>query len=458
MSELHVIILAAGQGTRMRSSLPKVLHPVAGRPMLAHVIEAARRLQPASVHVVHGHGGDAVREAIGGDGLLWVEQREQLGTGHAVEQAMPGVPDSGKVLVLCGDVPLIRAETLEGAVRSASADTLALVSVVLTDPAGYGRVVRGADGGVKGIVEHRDATPEQLQIVECNTGILAGGAARLRGWLAALERDNTQGELYLTDVIAMAVSDGVSVETVAAADAHEVLGVNDRAQLAEVERVFQRREAARLMRDGASLADPARVDVRGVVTVGRDVWLDVNVVLEGEVALGDGARIGPNVLLRDCLIASGAEVLANSVVEGAEVGSGARVGPFARLRPGARLAEGVHVGNFVEVKNTTLGPGSKANHLSYLGDTDVGRDVNVGAGTITCNYDGAAKHRTVIGDRAFIGSGVELVAPVTVHADATVGAGSTISRDAPEGELTLSRVRQTTVRGWRRPRKKPDPD
>jgi bifunctional UDP-N-acetylglucosamine pyrophosphorylase/glucosamine-1-phosphate N-acetyltransferase len=457
MSELHVIILAAGQGTRMRSCLPKVLHPVAGRPMLAHVIEAARRLRPASVHVVHGHGGDTVREAIGGDGLLWVEQREQLGTGHAVEQAIPGVPDSATVLVLCGDVPLIRVETLEGAVRSAGAGGVALVSVVLADPAGYGRVVRGVDGGVTGIVEHRDATPEQLQIVECNTGILAGGAGPLRRWLAALERDNSQGELYLTDVIAMAVSDGVAVDTVAAADAHEVLGVNDRAQLAEVERVFQRREAARLMRDGASLADPARVDVRGVVTVGRDVWLDVNVVLEGEVTLGDGVRIGPNVLLRDCLIASGAEVLAHSMVEGAEVGTGARVGPFARLRPGARLAEGVHVGNFVEVKNTTLGPGSKANHLTYLGDTDVGRDVNVGAGTITCNYDGAAKHRTVIGDRAFIGSGVELVAPVTVHADATVGAGSTISRDAPEGELTLSRARQTTVPGWRRPRKKTKP-
>jgi bifunctional UDP-N-acetylglucosamine pyrophosphorylase/glucosamine-1-phosphate N-acetyltransferase len=458
MSELHVIILAAGQGTRMRSALPKVLHRVAGRPMLAHVIDTARRLGPVAVHVVHGHGGASVREAVDGAGLVWVEQREQLGTGHAVEQAMPGVPDSARVLVLCGDVPLIRAETLEDVMLAAGADALGLVSVVLEDPAGYGRVVRAANGGVTGIVEHRDASPEQLEIAECNTGIVASGAGRLRRWLSALERDNAQGEFYLTDVIGMAAADGVAVTAVAAADAHEVLGVNDRAQLAEAERAYQRREAARLMRDGASLADPARVDVRGLVTVGRDVWLDVNVVLEGEVTLGDGARIGPNVVLKDCLVASGAEVLAHSVVEGAEIGTGARVGPYARLRPGTRLGEGVHVGNFVETKNTTLGRGSKANHLTYLGDTDVGSDVNVGAGTITCNYDGAAKHRTVIGDRAFIGSGVELVAPVTVHPDATIGAGSTISRDAPEGQLTLSRVRQTTVHRWIRPSKKPEGD
>ena len=457
MSELHVIVLAAGQGKRMRSALPKVLHPVAGRPMLAHVIDTAEQLAPAGIHVVHGHGGEQVRAALGGRALTWVEQDRQLGTGHAVEQAMPGVPDDATVLVLCGDVPLLRPETARAAVDAAGGGGLALVTVMLDDPSGYGRIVRAADGSVTRIVEHRDASAEELEIREGNTGILAGAARALRRWLAALDRDNAQGELYLTDVVAKAVADGVAVAAVAAGRPEEVLGVNDRVQLADVERLYQRREAERLMRDGASLADPARVDVRGRVRVGADVWLDVNVVLEGEVSLGDGARVGPNAVLRDCTIGAGAEILANSLVDGADVGPGARVGPFARLRPGTRLAEGVHVGNFVEVKNASLGPGSKANHLTYLGDADIGRDVNVGAGTITCNYDGAGKHRTVIGDRAFIGSGVELVAPVTVHADATIGAGSTISKDAPEGQLTVSRSRQSTVPGWRRPRKTPKP-
>jgi len=453
MSELHVIILAAGQGTRMCSSLPKVLHPVAGRPMLAHVVDVARRLKPTVVHVVHGHGAEHVRATMADDGLAWVEQSEQLGTGHAVEQAMPGVPDSATVLVLYGDVPLIRAETLERIVAGARGGALALVTVMLDDPSGYGRILRAPDGRVTGIVEHRDASPEQRAVREGNSGILAVGARRLRAWLAALDRDNAQGEFYLTDCIEMAATEGVAITAVCAEHAHEVLGVNDRVQLAAVERLHQRMLTERLMLAGVSMADPARVDVRGSVDVGRDVWLDVNVVLEGEVALADGVRIGPNVVLRDCVVEAGAEILANSLVDGARVGRGARVGPYARLRPGTSLGEGAHVGNFVEVKNSTLGAGSKANHLTYLGDSDVGRDVNVGAGTITCNYDGASKHRTVIGDGAFIGSGVELVAPVTVHAGATIGAGSTISQDAPEGELTLSRARQATVRGWKRPRK-----
>ncbi len=454
MIPLHVIILAAGQGTRMRSALPKVLHAIAGRPMLEHVVRAAEGLAPTRIHVVHGHGGEAVRERLAHLPVEWVEQAEQLGTGHAVEQAMPGVPDGATVLVLYGDVPLIALDTLADTVRCAAGGELALITVHLDDPTGYGRILRAADGRVTGIVEHKDATPAELRIHEGNTGILAVAAAPLRRWLSALDRDNAQREFYLTDVIGMAAADGVPIETVHPARTEEVLGVNDRIQLAALERAFQSRQAERLMREGASLADPARVDVRGEVVVGRDVWLDVNVVLEGRVELADGVRIGPNVVLRDCRLGAGTQVHANSLVDGAEVGAGVRIGPFARLRPGTRLADRVHVGNFVEIKNTTLGPGSKANHLTYLGDSEVGRDVNVGAGTITCNYDGAGKHRTVIGDGAFIGSGVELVAPVTVHAGATIGAGSTITRDAPPDQLTLERARQTTVPGWKRPQKK----
>lgn len=455
MRHLHVVVLAAGQGTRMRSSLPKVLHPIAGRPMLEHVVGTATGLKPAAVHVVYGHGGEELRRRLAHLDVVWVEQAQQLGTGHAVAQAMPGVPDDSTVLVLYGDVPLIEQRTLAETVRRAGDDALAFISVHLDDPSGYGRIIRQADGRVSGIVEHKDATPAQLAIHEGNTGILAAGAARLRGWLDGLGSDNAQGEYYLTDVIAMAAAQGVSIDTVQPAQVAEVLGVNDRVQLAALERIYQARCTAELMREGVSMADPARVDVRGRVRAGRDVWLDVNVVLEGEVALGDGARVGPNVLLRDCRIGAGAQILANSVVEEAEVGAGARVGPFARLRPGAVLGESAHVGNFVEVKNTAMGAGSKANHLSYLGDSDIGSGVNVGAGTITCNYDGANKHRTVIGDGAFIGSGVELVAPVTVHAGATIGAGSTITQDAPPGQLTLTRARQTTVAHWKRPLKKP---
>jgi bifunctional UDP-N-acetylglucosamine pyrophosphorylase/glucosamine-1-phosphate N-acetyltransferase len=454
-THLHVIILAAGEGKRMRSALPKVLHRLAGRPMLDHVVCAARTLRPARIHVVYGHGGEEVRTALADLDVSWVEQAQQLGTGHAVDQAMPQVPDDAIVLVLYGDVPLIDPDTLAQTVSHADDGALSLITVHLDDATGYGRILRAADGRVTGIVEHKDASPEQLRIRESNTGILASAAGRLRRWLGALERNNAQGEFYLTDVIARAAEEGVSIDTVQPARAVEVLGVNDRVQLAALERAFQARQAERLMRDGATLIDPARVDVRGEVSVGRDVWLDVNVVLEGRVTLGDGVRIGPNVVLRDCVIGPGAEVLANCVVEEAQVGAAARIGPYARLRPGTRLDEAVHVGNFVEVKNTTLGRGSKANHLTYLGDSEIGSGVNVGAGTITCNYDGANKHRTIIGDGVFIGSGVELVAPVTIHSGATIGAGSTISLDAPAGQLTVGRARQVTVPGWERPRKTP---
>ena len=367
---------------------------------------------------------------------------------------MPGVPDDAVVLVLYGDVPLIGSETLTEAVSQARAGRLALVTVRLDDPSGYGRIIRDREGAIVAVVEQGDASPEQLAIDEVNTGIVAAGADALRTWLAALENDNAQGEFYLTDIAARAVADGIEVLPVAPLDPMEVTGVNDRSQLAMLERAYQARVAQELMAAGVTLRDPARLDVRGRVRAGRDVTIDVNVVLEGEVVIGDGVSIGPGACLRDVIVGEGSEILAHSVLEGARIGRGCRIGPFARLRPESDLADAVHVGNFVEVKKTTIAEGSKANHLSYLGDAEIGEGVNVGAGTITCNYDGAHKHRTVIGDGAFIGSGTQLVAPVTVGAGATIGAGSTISRDAPEGELTVSRVRQQTVEGWRRPVKK----
>jgi len=455
MSNLHIIVLAAGQGTRMRSALPKVLHCIAGRPMLEHVVGTAAKLQPQRIHVVYGHGGALVCEQLADLGVEWIEQAQQLGTGHAVAQAIPQVPDDAQVLVLYGDVPLIEHETLVHTVDRARTSGLALITVHLEDATGYGRIVRDSGGRPSGIVEHKDASAEQLAITEGNTGILATDAGRLRRWLDALDSDNAQGELYLTDVIAMAAAESVAIETVHPHSLEEVLGVNDRVQLAMLERAYQRRQAERLMREGVSMADPGRIDVRGEVSTGTDVWLDVNVIMEGRVHLEDGVRIGPNVLLRDCRIGAGAQIFANCVIDDALVGAGAKVGPYARLRPGAKLSRDVHVGNFVEIKNTTIGPGSKANHLTYLGDSEIGAGVNVGAGTITCNYDGAYKHRTIIGDGAFIGSGVELVAPITVHAGATIGAGSTISRDAPADQLTLTRARQTSISGWKRPRKKP---
>jgi bifunctional UDP-N-acetylglucosamine pyrophosphorylase/glucosamine-1-phosphate N-acetyltransferase len=457
MADLNVVILAAGQGKRMYSDLPKVLHPLGGRPLLAHVVATALALDPVRVVVVYGHGGQVVPERLADLPVQWVEQAEQLGTGHAVAQAMPAVGASGTVLVLYGDVPLTRAETLRRLVDLAGADALAFVTVELEDPTGYGRVIRDAGGRVVRIVEERDASPTERAVREANSGILAVPAARLGPWLAGLGNDNAQGEYYLTDVIGRAVAEGLTVHTVLAESAAEVQGVNNRLQLAELERAYQRRQAEGLLLAGVTLADPARLDVRGEVTVGRDVFIDVNVVLEGRVVLGDRVRVGPGTVIRDAEIGAGTEVFAHCVIEGALIGPDGRVGPFSRLRPETRLAAHVHLGNFVEVKKSEVGEGSKINHLSYVGDSEIGRNVNVGAGTITCNYDGAHKHRTVIGDDAFIGSDTQLVAPVTVGAGATIGAGSTITRDAPAGELTLSRVAQTTRPGYRRPQKKRPP-
>jgi len=451
---LSVVILAAGQGKRMKSDLPKVLQPVAGRPMLDHVIRCAAGLAPDAIHVVYGHGGERVREALAAAPVAWVLQAEQHGTGHAVMQAAPAIPDDHTVLVLYGDVPLTQAATLRALLDRAGRSSLAILSVRLPDPIGYGRVLRDNAGSVYRIVEQKDATRKELAVDEVNTGLMAAPAGRLKGWLARLSNDNAQGEYYLTDVVAMAVRDDVKVEAVVAPTTAEVLGVNDKLQLAQVEAEYRRMRAGQLMLDGVTVADPARLDVRGEVEHGRDVFLDVNVVLEGRVTLGDRARIGPNVVLRDCEIGADTVVHPNCVLEKSVIGSQCSIGPFARLRPGNRLADGVHIGNFVEAKNSEIGEGSKANHLSYLGDTTVGRKVNVGAGTITCNYDGANKHRTDIGDGAFIGSGTMLVAPVSVGEQATIGAGSTITRDAPAGKLTLERSKQVSLDGWKRPVKK----
>jgi len=450
---LSVVILAAGQGKRMKSDLPKVLQPLAGRPMLEHVIRCAGELDPAVIHVVYGHGGERVREVLASQPVSWVLQAEQLGTGHAVMQAAPGIPDDHTVLVLYGDVPLTRAATLRSLLEPGPGK-LAILSVRLSDPTGYGRVLRDTAGRVYRIVEQKDANRKEQAVDEVNTGLMATGAGRLKAWLSKLSNDNAQGEYYLTDVVAMAVKDGVAVEAVLAQTTAEVLGVNDKLQLAQVEAEHRRMQAEALMLAGVTVIDPARLDVRGEVEHGRDVQLDVNVILEGRVKLGDGVRIGPNVLIRDCELGAGTVVNANCVLEQSVIGKGCIIGPFARLRPGNTLADGVHVGNFCEVKNSKVADGSKINHLSYVGDSDVGSRVNVGAGTVTCNYDGANKHRTTIGDGAFIGSGTMLVAPVTVGEGATIGAGSTITKDAPAGKLTLERSKQASLDGWKRPVKK----
>ncbi len=454
MPGLSVIILAAGKGKRMYSELPKVLHPLAGRPLLSHVVDVALGLDARKTLVVYGHGGESLLERLNGLAVSWVEQSEQLGTGHAVAQAIPHVPDEDIVLVLYGDVPLINPDTLKRLVALAGTDRVALVTVELENPTGYGRILRDPAGGVTGIVEEKDADPDQAAIREVSTGIMAAPAGRLRQWLSALGNDNAQGEYYLTDVIAMAVKDGLSVHTVHPASLQEVTGVNDRVQLAELERSFQRIQVEALMLAGVTVADPGRLDIRGDVSAGKDVFIDVNVVLEGRVRLGEGVRIGPNNYLKDTEVASGTQILPNCVIEDSFIGPSSRIGPFSRLRPLVHLVERVHVGNFVELKNSRVDGGSKISHLSYVGDSEVGCNVNVGAGTITCNYDGANKHKTVIGDHAFIGSDTQLVAPVTVGAGATIGAGSTITRDAPADELTLSRSPQTTKKGWKRPVKK----
>jgi bifunctional UDP-N-acetylglucosamine pyrophosphorylase/glucosamine-1-phosphate N-acetyltransferase len=452
---LSVVVLAAGQGKRMKSDLPKVLQPLAGRPLLGHVLATAAELAPAAIHVVYGHGGEQVLAAFAGSPVQWALQAEQHGTGHALMQAMPAIPDDHTVLVLYGDVPLTRADTLRSLLERAGERSLALLSVMLEDPAGYGRVLRDNAGNVYRIVEQKDATRREQAVREANTGILAAPAAALRRWLGELKNDNAQGEYYLTDVVTMAVKDGLRVEAVVSPTVAEVLGVNDKLQLAQLEAEHRRLRANELMTAGVTLADPARIDLRGTVEHGRDVFLDANVLLEGAVRLGHRVRIGPNVVLRDCEIGDGTVIHPNCVLEQSVVGRDCSVGPFARLRPGNRVADGAHIGNFVELKNTALGAGSKANHLAYLGDSVIGSKVNVGAGTITCNYDGANKHRTTIEDGAFIGSGTMLVAPVTVGQEATIGAGSTITKDAPAGKLTLERSKQLTIDGWKKPVKAP---
>jgi len=452
---LSVVILAAGQGKRMKSDLPKVLQPLAGRPLLAHVIACARELGPDAIHVVYGHGGERVREALADEPVRWALQAEQHGTGHALMQAAPDIPDDHTVLVLYGDVPLNRPETLRSLLAAAGERRLAVLSVRLADPTGYGRVLRDNAGRVYRIVEQKDATRKELAVDEVNTGLMAAPAATLKGWLGRLSNDNAQGEYYLTDVVALAVRDGFSVEAVLAPTVAEVLGVNDKLQLAQLEAEHRRLVAEALMRAGVTLADPARVDVRGRVEHGRDVFIDANVLLEGDVRLGDRVRIGPNVVIRNCEIGADTVVHPNCVLEQSVIGEACSIGPFARMRPNNRLADHVHIGNWVELKNSQVGEGSKANHLTYLGDTTVGSKVNVGAGTVTCNYDGANKHRTTIGDGAFIGSGAMLVAPVSIGEQATIGAGSTITKDAPAGRLTLERSKQLTLEGWKRPVKKP---
>ena len=450
---LHVIILAAGAGKRMKSDLPKVLQPIAGRPMLAHVIDAARALQPPAIHVVYGHGGEAVRAAFADQpDLQWAEQREQLGTGHAVQQAMPQVPDDAKVLVLYGDVPLIRADTLRHLLSQPG--RLAVLVAEVANPSGYGRIVRNAEGRVAAIVEQKDATDEQRTIRTINTGIISADGTALRTWLSQLSNSNAQGEYYLTDVFASAAAEYTPADMAFVDDAQEAEGANDPWQLSQLERAWQLREVRALCAQGARVLDPARLDIRGTVRVGRDVQIDVNVILEGEVELGDGVSIGAFTRLKDVKLAAGTVVKPHCDLDGVVSEGAADIGPFSRLRPGTVLGDGSHVGNFVETKKVTLGAGSKANHLTYLGDAVIGSKVNIGAGTITCNYDGVNKSQTTIGDNAFVGSNSSLVAPVTVGAGATIAAGSVITRNAPEGQLTVARARQQVIEGWHRPVKK----
>ncbi|MCA0893522.1 bifunctional UDP-N-acetylglucosamine diphosphorylase/glucosamine-1-phosphate N-acetyltransferase GlmU [Microbulbifer agarilyticus] len=450
---IDVVILAAGKGTRMRSNLPKVLHPIGGVPMLERVINAAKGLGDVSITVVIGHGADLVRERCADSGVQFVEQTEQLGTGHAVAQAIPNFRKGATVLVLYGDVPLVRTATLQSLLE-ASASGPALLSVVMDDPSGYGRIVRDGSGAVQAIVEQKDADADTLKITEINTGILAAPADLLAQWLPELSNNNAQGEYYLTDVIARSVSENIAVTGVIADDPNEVAGVNSRAQQAELERALQAENAEDLMAAGVTLLDPARLDVRGTLACGADVSIDINCVFEGEVTLGDGVKIGPNCLLKNCQLAAGTVLEANSIIEDASVGEACTIGPFARLRPGTELANGAKVGNFVETKKAKIGLGSKVNHLSYVGDADVGEGVNIGAGTITCNYDGVNKSKTIIGDGAFIGSNSALVAPVTIGSGATIGAGSTITREVSADELAVARGKQRNIGGWQRPTKK----
>ncbi len=453
MTSLNIVILAAGKGTRMYSAKPKVLHALAGKSLLAHVVDAAVALAPRQVCVVYGHGGEAVPQAMSGYAAQFVLQEPQLGTGHAVQQALPHLPEEGRTLVLYGDVPLIQHATLHQ--MQQAGDGLVLLTVHMINPTGYGRIVRDPNGDVLAIVEEKDATPEQREITEVNTGILLAPTTRLRAWLAGLRNHNAQGEYYLTDIVAMAVADGVPVHAAHPAHAWEVEGINSKTQLAQLERTWQHEVATRLLAQGVTLADPARLDVRGTLSCGQDVEIDVGCIFEGEVELGDRVQVGPYTVLKNMRVGAGTRIEAYSHLADAEIGADCRIGPFARIRPGSRLEREVHIGNFVEVKNSRIAEGSKANHLAYVGDASVGRSVNIGAGAITANYDGANKHRTEIGDAASVGANWVLVAPVSVGEGATIGAGSVVTRQAPAGELTVARARAVTIPGWKRPRKAP---
>ena len=454
MTPLQVVILAAGQGKRMHSDLPKVAHPLAGRALLAHVIASAQQLDPQRLCIVVGHGADAVRDRVSAPAAAWALQEKQLGTGHAVMQAMPSLSSGGTVLVLYGDVPLIAPATLRALVEASEGGRLAILTQEVDNPKGYGRIVRDGAGRVARIVEEKDANERERAIREVNTGIVAAPREKLEKWLAGLSNNNAQGEYYLTDIVAAAVADGVPIEVRQPAAAHECLGVNSKTDLAALERRFQMNKAATLLESGVTLADPARIDVRGELTCGRDVVIDVNCIFEGKVSLGDRVRIGANCILRDVTVGADTEVKPFSLLEEASIGRDARIGPYARIRPGTELADEVHIGNFVEVKASRIAARSKANHLAYVGDSTVGSDVNIGAGTITCNYDGANKHRTVIEDNVHIGSDVQLVAPVTIGKGATIGAGATITKDVPPGGLTLTEKKQVSKPGWQRPVKK----
>ena len=452
---MNVVILAAGQGKRMRSDLPKVLHRLGGRPLLAHVLDTARELGAGRICVVYGHGGEAVREALDADDLVWVRQEPQLGTGHAVLQTLTFLEAGAPTLVLYGDVPLIGAATLSRLVELA-ASGLGILTEDLEEPGGYGRIVRDEEGRVLRIVEERDASDEERALSEINTGFMVAPTSALLRWLPSLDNNNAQGEYYLTDIVGLAIGEGMPVATTQPDAAWEVLGVNSKVQLAELERLHQYRNALLLMEQGVTLLDPDRIDVRGELDCGHDVTIDVNCVFEGRVVLGDGVEVGAHCMLKNAVVGAGTRIAPFSHIEDAEAGSGCVIGPYARLRLGTKLGADVHIGNFVEVKNSTVADRSKANHLAYVGDATIGRNVNVGAGTITCNYDGANKHRTVIEDDVFIGSDTQLVAPVTVGRGATLGAGTTLTEDAPPDKLTISRVKQTTVPGWKRPLKKKD--
>ncbi|MDG2394761.1 bifunctional UDP-N-acetylglucosamine diphosphorylase/glucosamine-1-phosphate N-acetyltransferase GlmU [Candidatus Thioglobus sp.] len=452
MNNIHAIILAAGKGTRMNSTKPKVLQTLSNNTLLGHVLVQAKHISQ-KVHIVYGFGGDQVKQAINDESINWVEQAEQLGTGHAVSQATPYIEDDSISLILYGDVPLIQLETLSQLINAANSTGVALLSVVLDNPTGYGRIIRHNDV-IQAIVEQKDAMPEQLEVCEVNTGIMAVNTQLLKKYLSNLDSNNAQGELYLTDIIESAVNDGKVIASVVTTDAFEVAGVNDKVQLAELERIFQQQQANQYMQQGLTLKDPARFDCRGSLSFGKDCEIDINTLIEGKVSLGNNTSIAPNCSIKNAKIGDNVTILANSVIEGAVINNGASIGPFARIRPQADIGENAKIGNFVEVKKSIIGKGSKVSHLSYVGDTIMGSDVNVGAGAITCNYDGVNKHQTIIGDNAFIGSDSQLVAPVTIGKNATIGAGSTITKESPEDQLTLSRSKQITMKNWQRPTKK----